>query len=235
MLLATTTAQHAYNSHNDTVPTVTDVRMALTDCGVLLPVDSAAEEQWRETMRKPIEAMKESVPQGRGGIARARAEKRKREEEDVKDVAEFKRWFDSAQHTEIRRVAGMVPDATVGVGGMPAVGVGGGVVQAEDFLTVLKKKNAKGGDESRWFGTVLGSKQTVDEEAEAKEVLVEGGPVQRVRDWRPRLEEFPVSTQPQSTAGEEDSPMSKASSTSSITELGDAPVSAHSPERMEAD
>ncbi|EMC93283.1 hypothetical protein BAUCODRAFT_235095 [Baudoinia panamericana UAMH 10762] len=80
------------------------------------------------------------------------------EEEDLADVRVFEEWFDGAQHAEMRRVAGMVPDAGA-AGTAPAVGVGGGVVVAEDFL-----------------------------------VVVEGGPVQRVRDWRPRLEERSVNS-----------------------------------------
>ena len=130
------------------------------------------------------------------------AEKRKREEEDVVDVRGFMRWFEGNQYGEIRRVAGLVPDGggvmngnvvaaaaggattsamTTGAGGTgAAVAMAGGAVQGMDFLTALKRKHGKVGDETRWQGTVLGS------QAADRSVLLEGGPVQHIRDWRPR-------------------------------------------------
>ena len=176
LLLASTTAQHAWSSHNDPVPSLTDVRMALADCGVLVPLEGAGEEAWRERMRPPLRGVADVAV---GGRVRVTAEKRKREEEDVRDVREFIHWFDSPQHREIKRIAGMVPDAGAG----PTVGVGGGVVHAEDFLTTLKKKHGKAGDEGRLQGTVLGLS------AADKEALLDGGSVQRIRDWKPKLEE----------------------------------------------
>lgn len=184
-LLASTTAQHAWSSHNDPVPTITDVRMALSDCGVLIPLDDPAEEAWKERLRRPLSEMAE-VP--KGGRQRMMAEKRKRDDEDTRDVREFAKWYDSSQFREIKRVAGMTPDASA-VGGIPAVGVGGSVVQADDFLTTLKKKHGKAGDDSRLQGTVLG--RTADD----KEFVVEGGPVQHIRDWKPKLEERSVNIQ----------------------------------------
>ncbi|KAK5131890.1 hypothetical protein LTR08_000478 [Meristemomyces frigidus] len=214
LLLASTTAQHALNTHNDPIPTITDVRLALTDCGVLIPAEGAAEEEWRELMRVPVVDMASAVE--KGGQKRMIAEKRKRDEEDLKDVTEFKRWFQGSQYAEIRRIAGMVPD-TSATGAMPAVGVGGGVVQAEDFLTVLKKKHGKGGDEGRLQGTVLGR------DGEDKEVIVEGGPVQRIKDWRPRLEERPVNVQMQQEEAVGRVAVA-ASASDSGTEPGDAPM-----------
>ena len=153
--------------------------MAMQDCGVLIPLDGAAEEEWIELLRRPVESMGQEVE--KGGRQRVQAEKRKREEEDGKDVKDFVRWFEAEQHREIRRIAGMVPET--GVTGAATVGVGGGVVLAEDFLTTLKKRQYKGGDDGRLVGTVLGRG------AEDKTVAVEGGPVQSLREWRPKLEE----------------------------------------------
>ncbi|KAK4507433.1 hypothetical protein PRZ48_001168 [Zasmidium cellare] len=184
-LLASTTAQHAWSSHNDPVPTITDVRMALSDCGVLTPLDDPAEEAWKERLRRPLSELAD-VP--KGGRQRMMAEKRKRDDEDTRDVREFAKWYDSSQFREMKRVAGMTPDASA-VGGIPAVGVGGSVVQADDFLTTLKKKQGKAGDDSRLQGTVLG--RTADD----KEFVVEGGPVQHIRDWKPKLEERSVNVQ----------------------------------------
>jgi len=168
--------------------------MALTDCGVLVPADDAAEEDWKEVMRMPLEDMARAVE--KGGDQRKKAEKRKRDEEDLRDVRRFQDWFDGSQHNEMRRIASMVPDPTT-TGALPAVGVGGGVVQAEDFLTVLKKKHGKVGDESRLQGTVLGVP------SEDREVVVEGGPVQRIKDWRPKLEERSANVQMDATTRKE--------------------------------
>ncbi|KAK4545720.1 hypothetical protein LTR36_002674 [Oleoguttula mirabilis] len=216
LLLASTTAQHAYNTHNEPTPTITDVRLALTDCGVLIPAEGAAEEEWREIMRVPVVDMAKRAGDGKAGEKRMAAEKRKREEEDLKDVTEFTRWVEGGQHAEIRRVAGMVPDQSA-TGALPAVGVGGGVVQAEDYLTVLKKRHGKGGqDDSRLQGTVLGR------DGDDKDVVVEGGPVQRIRDWRPRLEERSanvVQSQQDEVVRLKDTP---ASASDSGTEPGDA-------------
>lgn len=175
LLLASTTAQHAWLSHNDPIPSITDVRMALSDCGILVPLTDPAEESWTERMRRPLSEIAD-IP--KGGAQRMAAEKRKRDEQDTRDVREFTNWFDSAQHREIKRVAGMIPDPNA-----PAVGVGGGVVQADDFLTTLKKKHNKVGDDSRLQGTVLGR------QADERDVIIEGGPVAKMKDWRPRLEE----------------------------------------------
>jgi transcription initiation factor TFIID subunit 3 len=153
--------------------------MSLADCGVLIPLTSPAEEAWVERMRRPLEEMAD-IP--KGGEKRIQAEKRKRDDEDTKDVREFVRWYESSQYREIKRVAGLEKDLNV-PGAAPVIGVGGSVVKEDDFFTALKKKHSKAGDDSRLQGTVLGRP------ADDKDVLVEGGPAQRLCDWRPRLEE----------------------------------------------
>lgn len=178
ILLASTTAQHAISAHDDPIPTVSDVRLALTDCGVLFPSDDAAEESWKEIMRVPLEDMGRAVEKGSAG--RIAAERRKREEEDLRDVREFERWYHGDALAEIRRVAGVTPDASAAGASFPVVGVGGGLMQADDFLTTLKRKHGKVGDDSKWQGTVLGRS------SEDRDVVVEGGPVLRIQDWRPR-------------------------------------------------
>ncbi|SMQ46624.1 unnamed protein product [Zymoseptoria tritici ST99CH_1A5] len=186
LLLASTTAQHAWSSHNDPVPTITDLRMALSDCGVLIPYSDPSEEAWKERMRKPLSEVAD-VPSG--GAARKVAEKRKRDDEDTKDVREFTRWYDSPQYREIKRVAGIIPDDSIA-----RMGVGGQMMQGDDFFTALKKKLSKAADDTRLQGTALGRPN------EFKEVVVEGGPVQHVRDWKPKLEERSVNVQAQNTA-----------------------------------
>lgn len=170
MLLASTTAQHAWSTHNDPIPTITDVRMALSDCGVLIPYSDPSEENWKELMRKPLREVAD-VPQG--GKARMAAEKRKRDEEDTKDVREFTKWYDSSQYREIKRVAGIIPDESIA-----RMGVGGQMMQGDDFFTALKKKLSKTADDSRLQGTALGRP------ADGRDVVVEGGPVQSISDWR---------------------------------------------------
>lgn len=177
MILASTTAAHARSSHNDAVPSITDIRMALAECGALSPLSGAAEEDWRERMRRPMSEIEQ--PEN-GGPTRAQAEKKRREEEDLKDVRDFMRWFDSPQHAEMRRIAGLVPDASVtGAATAPTIGVGGGVVQAEDYLQILKSKQGKSTIDIRYQGTALG------QPGEDRNITIEGGPVGSLRDWRP--------------------------------------------------
>lgn len=160
--------------------------MALSDCGVLIPYSDPSEEAWKERMRKPLSEVAD-VPSG--GAARKVAEKRKRDDEDTKDVREFTRWYDSPQYREIKRVAGIIPDDSIA-----RMGVGGQMMQGDDFFTALKKKLSKAADDTRLQGTALGRPN------EFKEVVVEGGPVQHVRDWKPKLEERSVNVQAQNTA-----------------------------------
>ncbi len=173
LLLASTTAKHSLNSHNDLIPTISDVRTAMSECGVLIPLQGGTEETWSEILRRPLDEYATMD----GGIGREQAAKRKRETEDVSDMQRFLRWVDGDQHAEIKRVAGMTSDSAAGV-----VGVGGGLVKEGDFLEKLKKGHsggASGNDEARLHGTVLAR------EAEDRSVHIEGGPVQTLRDWRP--------------------------------------------------
>lgn len=141
-------------------------------------------------MRKPLTEVADIPTQG--GLKRMQAEKRKRDDEDVKDVRDFTKWFDqdSTQWREIKRVAGLEKDLSV-AGAAPVIGVGGSVVKEDDFFTALKKKHGgKSGGDERFQGTVLGRPM------DGKEILVEGGPVQRINEWRPpRLEEKSMNVQ----------------------------------------
>ena len=47
LLLASRTAEHAFNNHNDYIPDVKDVRLALQDVGMLRPQMSSLEEAKR--------------------------------------------------------------------------------------------------------------------------------------------------------------------------------------------
>jgi transcription initiation factor TFIID subunit 3 len=48
LLLASATAQHAFNNHNDYVPTVQDVRQALLEVGAFRPQLSVLEERFKD-------------------------------------------------------------------------------------------------------------------------------------------------------------------------------------------
>lgn len=106
LLLASSTAAHAITNHNSPIPNITDVRLALTDAGILVPVHGGAEEDWREKLRRPLEEF-DDLPQG---ATRKEREIRRREEEDTRDVREFVRWVMGDQNKEIRRIAGMLPE-----------------------------------------------------------------------------------------------------------------------------
>ena len=98
-LLAERTAYNAYSSHNDLVPDISDVRMAMQDCGLLVPTMTAGEELWKEYLRKPLEEYN-------GESGAREMEERRRDAEDTADVNEFIEWVQGEQNKEIRRIAG---------------------------------------------------------------------------------------------------------------------------------
>lgn len=89
-------------------------------------------------------------------------------EEDLRGLDSFLGWITGPAHREIRRIAGFVPSE----GDM----VDPDAMEKEDFLTVLKKKHSKTGEESRYAGTLLGKS------AEDHPVVIEGG-APSIRDW----------------------------------------------------
>ncbi|KAK7545617.1 hypothetical protein IWX49DRAFT_337126 [Phyllosticta citricarpa] len=166
LLLAQRTAYHTWSNHNDPVPTVTDVRMALSDAGLLIPSMTGAEEAWKEVLRKPLSEYPE-----RNGMRMKEA--RRRDLEDTADVREFIDWVMGPANKEIMRVAGL--DVGTGAGKALDVAASANALR-EDYLTALKKKHSKTGEESRFQGTVLGIP------AEDKHVRIEGGP-ESLHDW----------------------------------------------------
>ncbi|KAI9838615.1 MAG: hypothetical protein M1819_004929 [Sarea resinae] len=142
LLLASTTAAHANNNHNDIYPDITDVRMALQDCGLFRPQLTAVDEDWGD-------------------------------EEDLRGVEAFLDWARGEPNRAIRRIAGLVGDDAQNE--VDELG------EREDFLTALKKKHSKTGEESRFQGTALGK------QAEDKEIKIEGAPVDSIRAWEAQL------------------------------------------------
>ena len=102
-LLATRTAAHAFENHNDYTPDITDVRLALVDSGLLVPSLTATEEAWKEILRKPLD----NIPERNGLRAMEAA---RRDEEDTNEIAQFIEWFRGPVHFETKRIAGLVAE-----------------------------------------------------------------------------------------------------------------------------
>ncbi|KAM5451178.1 hypothetical protein MaudCBS49596_003883 [Microsporum audouinii] len=153
LLLASSTAQHAANSHAVCpIPTLDDTLMALQDVGALRPQISRLEED-------------------RCG------------EEDMRALEAFLSWFTGPVNTEIRRVCGFI----AGEGEV----VDEDSLEKEDYLSALKKKHSKTGEESRFQGTVLGK------DAEERPITIEGG-IESIKAWRMQIKSREQSSEPSS-------------------------------------
>jgi transcription initiation factor TFIID subunit 3 len=179
-LLASRAAFHAFSNHNDPIPDITDVRLAMSDSGLLNPALTATEEVWRELLRDPISEIPE-----RNGIRRF--EEMKRDEEDTQDVTEFIKFFSSSINNEIKRIAGQLPDPK-------KVHLAETNPEVQDYLTLLKKKHSKTGEESRFQGTVLGIG------SDFKPTKIQGGP-ETLNHWLERAKQLNVAplTPPENT------------------------------------
>ncbi|KAL6712122.1 hypothetical protein ACN47E_003165 [Coniothyrium glycines] len=177
-LLAERTAYNAYSNHNDLVPDITDVRMAMQDCGLLVPTMTASEELWKEMLRKPLEEYNAETS------ARDMEEAR-RDAEDTADVNEFIEWVKGEQNKEIRRIAGTYkPVATNPTEQLDQL-------EMEDYLNTLMKKHSKTGVESRFQGTVLGVP------AEPRAVRIEGAGADgadSIEEWCRKMRERAAET-----------------------------------------
>ncbi|KAL2444293.1 hypothetical protein ABEF94_015787 [Exophiala dermatitidis] len=149
VLLASSTAQNALNLHNTPVPTIQDVRLALCQAGALVPQMSTVEE----SLRDPIEVDGVMVPF-----------------EDLRGVQGFVNWAQGPVNKEIRRVAGFGDDTNLEE-------IAAGLDDQEDYLSALKKKHSKTGEESRYQGTVLGK------DPDVQSVTIVGGPAATIAEW----------------------------------------------------
>jgi transcription initiation factor TFIID subunit 3 len=191
-LLASRTAYNAYSNHNDLTPDISDVRMAMQDCGLLVPSMTAAEEIWKEILRKPLEEYDEESG------ARAKEEKR-RDADDTVDVTAFIDWVKGEQHKEIRRVAGVLKQPQLTAAEQLDT------VEMEDYLScmmtpdgelrksglhnlALMKKHSKTGADSRYQGTILGKS------ADPKPIKIEGGAADSIEEWCQKTREKAVKT-----------------------------------------
>jgi transcription initiation factor TFIID subunit 3 len=107
MLLASSTAQNAFNTHTTFVPTIQDVRLALSQAGALAPQMSTVEESLREDVE--IEGL--LLPF-----------------EDLRGVQGFVNWAQGPVNKEIRRIAGFGDDVNVEE-------LAAGLDEQEDYLT----------------------------------------------------------------------------------------------------
>ncbi|KAF1912300.1 hypothetical protein BDU57DRAFT_522501 [Ampelomyces quisqualis] len=163
-LLAERTAYNAYSNHNDSTPNITDVRMAMQDCGLLVPTMTAGEEEWKQILRKPLDFYNAET-------GAREMEEQRRDAEDTADVKEFIEWVRGDQNQEIGRIAGTrKPVATNPIEQLDQL-------EMEDYLNTLMKKHSKTGVESRFQGTVLGVP------AEPKAVKIEGGGAESIDEW----------------------------------------------------
>ncbi|EXJ77871.1 hypothetical protein A1O3_09030 [Capronia epimyces CBS 606.96] len=149
IMLASSTAQNAFTLHNTPVPTIQDVRLALSQSGALTPQMSTAEEGLRDA----VEVEGVMVPY-----------------EDLRGVEGFVNWAQGPVNKEIRRVAGFGDDVNVEE-------IATGLDDQEDYLSALKTKHSKTGEESRYQGTVLGK------ESEVQSVTIVGGPATSIAEW----------------------------------------------------
>jgi transcription initiation factor TFIID subunit 3 len=199
ILLASRSTARAEENHNDTVPDITDVRLAMVDCGLLLPSLTSSEEIWRELLRKPLD----DIPERSGLRA---VERSRRDEEDTSEIKEFAAWFEGDMQRNINRIAGLgtLEQKTA------ETQAAQDSAAHEDYLTSLKKKHSKTGEESRFQGTVLGKTAPV------KSVKIEGGPAS-LAEWNQLLQEKQYAQRAaavmrQATSTEEDREDSFASS-----------------------
>lgn len=195
-LLAERTAYNAYSNHNDSTPNITDVRMAMQDCGLLVPTMTAGEEEWKQILRKPLEFYNEES-------GARQAEEQRRDAEDTADVHEFIEWVRGDQNKEIRRIAGTYKPVPTN----PTEQLD--QLEMEDYLNsmlripypnaktlvlaltspvALMKKHSKTGVESRFQGTVLGVP------AEPRPVKIEGGGAESLEEWCRKTREKAAKT-----------------------------------------
>lgn len=176
ILLATRTAAHAETNHNSLTPSLSDVRLALTDCGLLLPALATSEDTWTEDLRRPPDQY-DDVP---FGSIRSQKDRITRDYQDTADVRAFIEWIRGDRNREIRRVAEQLPDHRDDVRIAGPGGDGTGAV--DDFITTMKKKHKAVVDEERWAGTVLGR------DADFSDIIIEGSDAQTIEDWEKKLQ-----------------------------------------------
>lgn len=142
--------------------------MAMVDCGLLTPTQTSSEEIWKELLRVPLSQINED----NGLRAKERA---RRDKEDTEGIRDFLDWISGKAVKETKRVAGFTGDEVLAAAAPDLLDLN---EVKEDYLTVLKKKHSKMGEESRFSGTVLGK-----EMEHRGPIVIEGGPAS-LREWQ---------------------------------------------------
>ncbi|KAF4287456.1 hypothetical protein CNMCM8689_008768 [Aspergillus fumigatus] len=157
-----------------TRPSVLDTLADLTARYMMILASSVASHAANAHPNDPAPApVLEDVYQALQDVGALRPQLREWEEdwqgeEDTRGLENFLGWFTGPANREIRRVAGFLPSE----GDM----IDPESLEKEDFLTALKKKHSKTGEESRYAGTVLGKS------AEEHPIIIEGG-VPSIQEW----------------------------------------------------
>ncbi|KAE8358843.1 hypothetical protein BDV27DRAFT_137028 [Aspergillus caelatus] len=155
-----------------TRPSVIDTLADLTARYVMILASSATTHAANAHPNNPVPTL-EDIYQALQDAGALRPQLREWEEdwhgdEDMRGLEGFLGWFTGPANREIRRIAGFLPSE-------------GDVVdtdflEKEDYLTVLKKKHSKTGEESRYAGTILGKN------AEEHPIVIEGG-APSIQEW----------------------------------------------------
>ncbi|KAI9847408.1 MAG: hypothetical protein M1837_002597 [Sclerophora amabilis] len=185
-LLASTTASiTASNANLPEAPQLVDVRMAMQECGAFRPQLAASEELWlvtgdgeeEEDVRGVIAFVDWVLGEGNREIRRV-AGMANAVAAAAAAAAAVGPGVGPGPAAGAKKAAGGKADIAVGgATGVDAVQAEGLLHGGEDFLTALKKKHSKTGEESRFQGTVLGKS------AEDRPVKIEGGPVGSIEEW----------------------------------------------------
>ncbi|KAJ6010140.1 hypothetical protein N7499_004457 [Penicillium canescens] len=157
---------------HSTRPSVLETLQDLTGRYIMILASSAADHAANAHPQDPVPVL-EDIYQALQDAGAIRPQLREWEEEwqgeeDMRGLDSFLGWMTGPTHREIRRVAGFVPSE----GDM----VDRDAMEKEDYLTALKKKHSKTGEESRYAGTVLGKS------AEEHPIIIEGG-VPSIQEW----------------------------------------------------
>ncbi|RMZ89022.1 hypothetical protein DV736_g3754, partial [Chaetothyriales sp. CBS 134916] len=159
LLLASSSAANAFNTHNSFTLTVQDVRIAMSENGALWPQMSTSEE----ALKEPVE-----LAPGSGEWVPF---------EDLRGVRGFVEWCQGSVNCEIRRVAGLSQEAG---GEVNVEQIASGTDEKVDWLSALQKANISTStpSESRFHDTILG---TITRELQP--VSIVGGPANSLAEW----------------------------------------------------
>ncbi|EAS36095.1 bromodomain associated protein [Coccidioides immitis RS] len=169
-------------------PAVIDTLTDIAGRYLLLLASSTVDHTLNSHSEDPVPTL-DDVLMAFNDVGALRPQKTRLEEvhegkEDMRGLESFLTWFSGPANTEIRRIAGFIPSE-------------GDVVDVEsmgkeDYLTALKKKHSKTGEESRFQGTVLGK------DADDRPIVIEGG-VESIKAWGKQIRSREQTVEPAST------------------------------------